>query len=104
MSKYDFLDDYSNKELAEMIPIIQKKMKQNEKAEKDALKKQIAALVAEGGYTLDEIVGNIKTKRPVKPKYQNPNDASQTWTGRGRKPKWVVELLDSGMQLEDFAI
>ncbi len=104
MSKYDFLDEYSNKELAEMIPIIQKKIKQNEKAEKEALKKQITALVAKGGYTLDEIMGGAKIKRPVKPKYQNPNDASQTWTGRGRKPKWVIELLKSGMQLEDFVI
>lgn len=37
-------------------------------------------------------------------KYANPSDASQTWSGRGRRPRWVAELLDSGRALEDFAI
>ena len=45
-----------------------------------------------------------KGRANVAAKYANPADASQTWTGRGRKPKWVVELLASGKSLDDAAI
>ena len=34
-----------------------------------------------------------KPRKPAKPKYRNPADESQTWTGRGRKPLWVVDYL-----------
>jgi len=40
----------------------------------------------------------------VEAKYKNPNDVSQTWTGRGRKPAWVQAQLDEGFSLEDLAI
>ena len=40
----------------------------------------------------------------VAPKYANPADASQTWTGRGRRPIWVQAALDSGKTLNDLEI
>lgn len=43
-------------------------------------------------------------KRIVQPKYADPNNPEQTWSGRGRKPAWVQELLDSGAKLEDFTV
>jgi DNA-binding protein H-NS len=50
------------------------------------------------------------TKKPqarsvkVKPKYRNPQDKSETWAGRGLKPRWLVALMKQGKSLEDFAI
>ncbi len=44
------------------------------------------------------------TRGPVPPKYRNPNDPSQTWTGRGRQPKWVSELLAGGFTLDQLRI
>ena len=41
---------------------------------------------------------------PVSPKYRNPNDPSETWSGRGKLPRWLVPLLKSGMQIENFRI
>jgi len=41
---------------------------------------------------------------PVKPKYQNPADCSETWAGRGKQPKWVVAQLRAGKKMEDFII
>jgi DNA-binding protein H-NS len=41
--------------------------------------------------------------RKVAPKYRNPADANQTWTGRGVAPKWVADLRSAG-QLESAAI
>ena len=43
-------------------------------------------------------------RAPVKPKYRNPGNKTQTWTGRGRSPLWVREYLGKGKKLEDLAI
>lgn len=58
------------------------------------------------GFTLDEIVGaKVARKRaPAKPKYANPANSSDTWTGRGRKPRWVEAALKAGKSLGDLAI
>jgi DNA-binding protein H-NS len=48
--------------------------------------------------------GRKKTRGKVAPKYRNPGNSAETWTGRGRKPLWVVAALESGKQLQDLAI
>ncbi len=40
----------------------------------------------------------------VAPKYRNPADADQTWTGRGKQPVWVREHVENGGALEDITI
>lgn len=40
----------------------------------------------------------------IEPKYRNPEDAKQTWTGRGLKPKWLQKAIDAGHTLGDFAV
>ncbi|MDQ8727670.1 H-NS histone family protein [Bradyrhizobium sp. LHD-71] len=37
-------------------------------------------------------------------KYRNPQDHSQTWSGRGKQPHWVAKLLKSGLKLDDLII
>ena len=48
--------------------------------------------------------GGTGTRAPAPAKYRNPKDQAQTWSGRGRKPLWVVSELDAGIALEDLAI
>ncbi len=36
-----------------------------------------------------------KQKRLL-PTHRNPNNPAETWTGRGRKPRWLVAALDAG--------
>lgn len=55
------------------------------------------------GFSLDEIM-DTKAGSKGMPKYANPANADQTWTGRGRQPGWVKEALASGKNLEDLAI
>jgi DNA-binding protein H-NS len=38
------------------------------------------------------------------PAYRNPGNSAQTWSGKGRHPKWVREALAAGLCLEDLAI
>ncbi len=72
-------------------------------------RKKKEALVAaqraaqEHGFSLDEILGG-KTGTKGAPKYANPADASQTWTGRGRQPQWVKDAFAQGKSLDDLAI
>ena len=40
----------------------------------------------------------------VFPKYQNPKDTAQTWSGRGKQPHWVRAQLGAGKKLEHFLI
>lgn len=42
--------------------------------------------------------------RAVLPKYQNPNEPRQTWSGRGRYPSWLTAQLLAGKRLDDFLI
>jgi DNA-binding protein H-NS len=41
---------------------------------------------------------------PVSPKYRNPDQPSETWTGRGKQPRWLVAQLNLGRRIEDFSI
>jgi DNA-binding protein H-NS len=40
----------------------------------------------------------------VLPKYRNPDRPSQTWSGRGKQPRWLTAQLRSGRLVEDFLI
>jgi DNA-binding protein H-NS len=40
----------------------------------------------------------------VLPKYFNPSAPAETWSGRGRQPRWIVAALKSGRKLEEFRI
>lgn len=40
----------------------------------------------------------------VEPKYRNPANAAETWSGRGMQPKWLAALTAQGRSLEEFAI
>jgi len=40
----------------------------------------------------------------VLPKYQNPNEPSETWSGRGKQPRWLTAALKTGHTIEDFII
>ena len=48
---------------------------------------------------------NVRRPYPrVLPKYRNPDRPSQTWAGRGKKPRWIVAQLRAGRRLDDFRI
>jgi DNA-binding protein H-NS len=40
----------------------------------------------------------------VMPKYRNPSAPAETWSGRGKQPRWLVAALQSGRLLEDMRI
>ncbi len=65
---------------------------------------QLDDLIDNSPFTLDEVLEARKLRKPVAPKYRHPDDESMTWTGRGRRPRWVDECLDNGISMDDLAI
>ena len=71
---------------------------------------QIMAIAKALDLSVEEILelGQQKRKQTsrkvVEPRYRNHANPEQTWTGRGKKPRWLVAALDQGAQLEDFII
>jgi DNA-binding protein H-NS len=41
---------------------------------------------------------------PVRPRYQNPSNPCETWSGRGKRPRWLMAQLVEGKRLDDFRI
>jgi DNA-binding protein H-NS len=58
------------------------------------------------GFSLAELTGAPATRKrtPSSAKYANPANSSDTWTGRGRKPRWFSEAMAAGKKPEDLAI
>lgn len=50
---------------------------------------------------------DIPQRRPypkVEPKFRNPNDPSETWSGRGKTPRWMTEMIADGRSVDEFRI
>lgn len=37
-------------------------------------------------------------------KFRNPDNPNESWTGRGKKPKWLTHLIQSGKTIEELRI
>jgi DNA-binding protein H-NS len=46
----------------------------------------------------------LGVRGPVAPKYRNPENPSETWAGRGLRPRWLAAALKAGKKLEHFSI
>ena len=80
-------------------------------SEKRELEKRLARLRRENEMPQmeAEMVGQdtsrARRKYPrVLPKYQNPNEPSETWSGRGKQPRWLTAALKTGHTIEEFVI
>jgi DNA-binding protein H-NS len=101
------IDKLSYNELVELSERVQEAIDQRKADEKAALRQQMKELAAEAGFDLEDVVakGRARQKRSkVAPKYRNPNDPTQTWSGRGRQPNWLVAEIKKGKTPEDFQI
>jgi DNA-binding protein H-NS len=70
-------------------------------AEKHELERRLAQL---NGRSCERIKRSRRPYPKVHPKYQNPEEPSETWSGRGKQPRWVGALLGKGMRVDDLLI
>jgi DNA-binding protein H-NS len=103
------IENMSAKELTELQAAVTAAIAEKKISEKADLKARLSALASDSGFSLEELLGLRKGKNGAKSasvaKYRNPDAPDQTWTGRGRKPNWLVEKLKKrGVTMEEFAI
>jgi len=115
----DELKDLS-KRLAKEIRIRAiREVKETERAAVQKTKElflQMRDLAARHGMSVEDVIAGGARRRRLRgtgpavakskspPKYRNPDDPEKTWSGKGRKPGWIVAGLAKGKNLEDFAI
>jgi len=58
----------------------------------------------EGRATTKSAFGRGTARGIVAPKYRNPQNPSETWAGRGLKPRWLTAAIKTGKKMDDFLI
>ncbi|MCH8490128.1 MAG: H-NS histone family protein [Oceanicaulis sp.] len=102
---FETLTEMSERELTDLELAIQKERKSRAKRKQQEAARELIAIARKHNLPLDEIVQAAKSKTTKgKPRFQHPEKPTLTWTGQGRKPKWVVEHIKQGGELEDLRI
>lgn len=100
--------DLTNLDMSELRALqenIKQQLKKREQHEINQAREQILAIAQSVGVSLKDLVGSgVRPKGTVAVQFRHPADASLRWTGRGRKPRWVVEWLAEGKSLDEVRV
>jgi DNA-binding protein H-NS len=100
------LNDLSLKELKDLQSQTAKAIASFEERKKKEALAELEEKARSMGFSLAELTGaSVARKRaPAAAKYVNPDNASDTWSGRGRKPRWFEAAIKAGKQPEDMSV
>ncbi|OOG41434.1 H-NS histone family protein [Rhodanobacter sp. C05] len=102
----------SPKELQALIAGANAQMQEAHATQVRTVREKIDGLLKSAGLNLDEVYPARRSKgtkngkkSSVAPKYRNPANPEQTWSGRGKRPLWLAGALKKrGVTLESFLI
>lgn len=98
------LEKMTVKELRDLKVRIDSAIAQRQAKDRAELKQKMTQLAEEAGLSLDDVIGSrrggARGKGSVAVKYRHPDDAGLTWTGRGRRPRW----LEGVANIEKFRV
>lgn len=107
------LSTMSKKQLEKLLSDVQDALKTLEAKEKREAKKAAEKAAAKFGFSLSELTDHPVSKagrrrrgpkNPGVPKYANPADPSETWTGKGRQPQWYKDAIAEGKDPKSLEI
>lgn len=100
------LEKLSLKELKDLQSKVAKEIANFETRKKKEALAELEEKAKALGFSLAELTGaaTVRKRAPAVAKYANPGDASDTWSGRGRKPRWFVAALAAGKTPDDLSI
>ncbi len=98
------LDSMTKEELTALRKGVEKALASFEKRQKEAALAAAQKAAQEHGFSLDEILGRKAAGKTSVPKFRNPEDPSQTWSGRGRQPAWYKAAIAAGNSPADLEI
>jgi DNA-binding protein H-NS len=92
------LDKMSLKELMSLQGKIEAAIEEKRVSERGEMRAKMEEMARASGFSVAELFGGRKGKGGSKgiAKYRNPKDPTQTWTGRGRRPNWMVQAGGDG--------
>ena len=96
-------------QLNDLINKAEQRKVELEKEKVVKVREKINKLLKDEGFSFEDVFGNRGARRTrrtgkVPPKYQNPDDPSQTWSGRGKRPRWFNAALKAGKKEKDLLI
>lgn len=103
------LSQYSDDQLAQLQVQISNELESRSAKRRKAIVDEIRQKAVAAGLTEEDIIKAVRglggaKRKPVAIKYRDPSNAENTWTGRGRKPKWIEAKLAAGVSLESLAV
>jgi DNA-binding protein H-NS len=102
------LKSLNHNQLSDLIARAGVRQEELAKERATKLREKINALVKAEGLALDDVLGRSggrgKARGKVKPKFRNPADHAQTWSGRGKRPRWFHAALAAGKKEKDLLI
>lgn len=108
--------DISNLSVAELKHLTSEAealIESKKEQELDAAYKQVLQIASDHGVSVEELMTrggksakskSSSTRKPVAPRYRNPDNQQETWTGRGKQPRWLAAKIAAGASLESFLI
>ena len=104
MAKVSGLEKLSYGELGELRNRVDRMMVDKRNSARDELRQKVTALVKEHGLSVQDLFGRGR-KGAVAVKYRDPKNPQNTWTGRGRMPRWLTAAMKGGKaKKENFLI
>lgn len=104
------LSNYSLEELRGLQSELGREIQIRENKERASAIQKIKDLAAAAGLDLSDLTGGAgpgrgnRSKRPKRIKYQHTDNPDLTWSGYGRRPKWIEEARDAGIDIEQYNI
>lgn len=105
-SKKMNLEKFTLDELKALKKDVDRAIADFQKKKRSEAMKEIQAVAKKHGLSVDDIVGGKPKGKTSKaaPKYRNPDNAEETWSGRGRQPAWFKSALAAGKKPETMEI
>jgi DNA-binding protein H-NS len=91
----------SYRELVETRLRIERLMIEKQNSQRAALRRDMSIVAKKHGFDIRELAGGRKSKRAVAPKYRDPKNRNNTWSGRGRMPLWLATAIKRGKANKD---
>lgn len=101
------LANYSLADLQQLIVDAESALEKRQREQRAEVVAQMRKLAASVGIDFEIVAGESRkrgARSAAAAKYRNPADPSQTWNGRGPKPKWFNAALEAGKTLEQLAV
>ncbi len=102
MARSKNIENMSFAELAEMQLRIERLKTDKQNSERAVLRQKLTDMAKQHGFDIRDLIGGRgKGKGSVAVKYRDPKNPENTWTGRGRMPRWMTAATKGSKAFKD---